>query len=98
MESSDGGLDKHPVKQYFTFDKVANTANCMIDETCKKHEKPMKGNHASNLGRHIKRYHPTQYEEIEPKLGKKKRRRDGEVFTKPRKVIVICSEDEMKVN
>ena len=70
----------------------------MIDETCKKHEKPMKGNHASNLGRHIKRYHPTQYEEIEPKLGKKKRRRDGEVFTKPRKVIVICSEDEKKVN
>ena len=98
MESFDVCLDEHPVKQYFTFDKAANTARCMIDETCKKHEKPMKGDHAGNVRRHIKRYHPTQYEEIEIKLSKKKRKRDSEVSTKPRKVIIMCSEDDIKVN
>jgi hypothetical protein len=67
--------DEHPVKQYFAIDTVANTSTCMIDETCKKHEKPMKGSHSGNLTRHLKRYHPAHLEELEKKLGGRKRKR-----------------------
>jgi hypothetical protein len=74
-------LDKdHPVKKLFAIDNESNTSKCLIDSSCSRHVKPMKGHHSGNLMRHVKRYHVKEYDEIvellKNVLGRKRKRTD----------------------
>jgi hypothetical protein len=58
-------LDRsHPVRNFFAIDKVSNKSKCLIDSSCRRHVRPMTGNHSGNLLRHVKRWHVNEYGEI----------------------------------
>lgn len=50
----------HRVRQYFLYDQIINRSNCLVDRC----NESVKGNHAGNLMRHLRKHHRKIFEEI----------------------------------
>lgn len=49
-----GRTQKNPVHNYFQYNKIDNVSKCKV-EGCQVN---VKGNHGTNLSKHLKTYHP----------------------------------------
>lgn len=50
----------HSVRQYFVYDKLENRSNCLVDKCLAT----VKGNHAGNLMRHLRKHHRRKFDEL----------------------------------
>jgi hypothetical protein len=91
--------ESHPVKQFFSIDKIANNSMCLIDPLCDRHVKPLMGHHSGNLLRHVKRYHVSEINQITEQLRKwkaPKRKLLDEEENQLKKITVLYSVSQLK--
>lgn len=54
-----GRNTENPIRKFFKIDKIAGNGKCLINEC----NTVIKGDHAANFERHVKRFHNKEYEE-----------------------------------
>jgi hypothetical protein len=88
--------EQHAIRKLFSYDSERDLSKCLVSDTCRKHVKPMKGNHLGNLTAHVKRCHKREFDEAFMEVdvqgaATKRRRVDLERAEKDHKLTVLYS-------
>ena len=71
----------HPARKYFEI--TDSTAKCLMSPKCKHHIQPLKGVHAGNMLKHLKRWHKKEAAAVEKTRGKSKPKKRKFVSDEP---------------